>query len=71
MTIRENIRRKNVWDQTNGMIMGVVERGKSMGSVRNILVLGDYRLEVGTHQGCLNYLNGMELGNNAKMTFFY
>jgi hypothetical protein len=34
------------------MIMGTVGRGKSMGSVKNILVLGEYILEVGLHRGC-------------------
>jgi hypothetical protein len=33
------------------------------------LVLGEDRLEVRVHRGCLNYLNGMQLENNAQMTF--
>jgi hypothetical protein len=41
-----------------------------MGSVKNILVLGEYILEFGMQKGCLNCLNGMELGNNSRMTFF-
>jgi hypothetical protein len=28
------------------------------------------RLEVGKHKRCLNGLNIVEFGNNAKMTFF-
>jgi hypothetical protein len=52
------------------MIMDVVRRGKSKGSVKNRLVLVGYRLEVRVHIGCLNNLNEMELGNNARMTFF-
>jgi hypothetical protein len=51
------------------MIMNTVGRGKSMGSGKNILVFGEYRLEVRMHKWCLNCLNGMELGNNARMTF--
>jgi hypothetical protein len=52
------------------MIMDVAGRGKAMGGVKNSLVSGDYRLEVRMHRGCLNGLNRMELGNNARMTFF-
>jgi len=52
------------------MIMDIVGRGKSMGSVKKKLVLGEYSLEVGAHKGCLNFLNGMELGNNYIITLF-
>jgi hypothetical protein len=52
------------------MIMNTMGRGKSMGSGKKKLVLGDNRLEVRMHRGCLNCLNGMELGNNSRMTFF-
>jgi hypothetical protein len=52
------------------MIMNTMGRGKSMGSGKNSLVFGEDRLEVRMHKGCLNCLNGMELGNNARMTFF-
>jgi hypothetical protein len=52
------------------MIMDTMGRGKSMGSVKNSLVSGEYRLEVMVHRGCLNDVNGMELGNNSRMTFF-
>jgi hypothetical protein len=41
-----------------------------MGSVKNKLVSEEYRLKVGMHEGCLNCLNGMELGNNVGITFF-
>jgi hypothetical protein len=44
------------------MIMDVMGRGKCMGFVKNSLVLGEYRLEVMMHKGCLNGLNIMELG---------
>jgi hypothetical protein len=40
MMIRVNIGRKAVKDQGNGMIMDIVGRGKSLGSVKNKLVLG-------------------------------
>jgi hypothetical protein len=33
-------------------------------------MLGNDRLEVRVHRGSLIYLNGMELGNDARMTFF-
>jgi hypothetical protein len=52
------------------MIMNATRSEKSMGSGKNGLVLGEDRLEVKMHRGCLNCLNGMELGNNAQMTFF-
>jgi hypothetical protein len=70
MMIRVNIGRKISWYERNGMIMDAMGRGKSMGSGKNNLVSGEYRLEVGMHRGCLNGLNGMELGNNTRMTFF-
>jgi hypothetical protein len=46
------------------MIMNTMGRGKSMGW-KNGLVFGDYRLEARMNKGCLNFLNGMELGNNS------
>jgi hypothetical protein len=33
-------------------------------------VFGEDRLEVRMHRGCLNFLNGMELGNSSLVTFF-
>jgi hypothetical protein len=68
--IKVNIGRNTSWYLRNGMIMGTTGRGNSMGSVKNILVSGKYILEVKVHRGCLNDVNGMELGNNARMTFF-
>jgi hypothetical protein len=68
--IRENIGRKIVEDERNGMIMNTTRRRKSLGSGKNSLVSGDETLEVRMHQRCLNCLNRMELGNNVKMTFF-
>jgi hypothetical protein len=70
MTIRANIGRKTSWYKRNGMIMGTMGRGNSMGSVKNRLVFGEYRLKVRVHRGCVNDVNGMELGNNSRMTFF-
>jgi hypothetical protein len=52
------------------MVMVVAGGGKALGSLENNLVLGKDRLEVGVHRGCLNCLNGMELGNDTRMTFF-
>jgi hypothetical protein len=52
------------------MIMGAARRGKSMWTIKNSLVLGENRLEVRVHRGCLNGMNLMELGNYARMTFF-
>jgi hypothetical protein len=37
--------------------------------LKHNLVLGEDRLEVRMYRGCLNRLNGMKLGNNARMTF--
>jgi hypothetical protein len=52
------------------MIMGTTGRGDSMESVGDSLISREYRLEVKVQKGCLNDMNGMELGNNARMTFF-
>ena len=41
-----------------------------MGSGKNNLMFIEDVLEVLRHRGCLSCLYGMELGNNAKMTFF-
>jgi hypothetical protein len=62
MTIRENIGRNIVENKGNVMIMNTAGRGNSLRSGNNNLVFGDDRLEVRMHRGCLNYLNGMELG---------
>jgi hypothetical protein len=52
------------------MIMNTMGRGKSMASGKNDLDFGEDRLEVRMHKGCIDCLNGMELGNNSLMTFF-
>jgi hypothetical protein len=52
------------------MIMKTVGRGKAMGSGKNSVVFGKYRLEVRMHRWCLNYLHGIELGNNVEMSLF-
>jgi hypothetical protein len=46
------------------MIMDATGRGKAIGGVKNILVSGEYILEVKMHIGCLNDLNRMDLGIN-------
>ena len=45
------------------------EKGKSLGGLKHSLVLGEDRLDVGMDRGCFNHLNGMKLGDNARMTF--
>ena len=52
------------------MIMDSTGREELFGSDKNNLVEGEDRLEVGMHRGCLNSMNGVELGNNARMTLF-
>ena len=68
--IRENIGRETSRDKWNVMIMNFMGRGNSLGSGKNSLVFGEYRLEVRMHKWGLNGLNGMELGKNSLMTFF-
>jgi hypothetical protein len=70
MTIRTNIGRRTSKYQGNGMIMVTMGRGNSMGSVKDSLVSGKYRLEVKVHRGILNDGNGIELGNNSRVMFF-
>jgi hypothetical protein len=70
MTIRVNIGRKTTLYERDGMLMDSKGRGKFFGSGKNNLVAGEYRFEVNMHRGCLNKLNGMELGNNAIITLF-
>jgi hypothetical protein len=65
VTIRVNIGRKTSRNKGNGMIMNTTRRGKSLRSGKNSLMFGYDILEVRMHEGCLNYLNGMELGNNT------
>jgi hypothetical protein len=70
MTIGMNIGRKAVGDKGNGMIMNTMGRRKSLGSGKNNLMFGEDGLEVLHNRGCLSGMNGMELCNNARMTFF-
>jgi hypothetical protein len=70
MMIGTNIGRKVVGDKGNGMIMNNTERRESLGNVKNYLMFREDGLEVLWHRGCLSCLNGMELCNNSKMTFF-
>jgi hypothetical protein len=49
---------------------GHYRRGKAIGSLENNVMLGKDKLQVRVHRGSLNCLNGMELGNDARMTFF-
>jgi hypothetical protein len=65
MMIRENNGKKTAQNKRNKMIMNTMGRGKSMESGKNKLVLGEYRLEVRMHRRCLNYLDGMDMGNNS------
>ena len=70
MMIGMNIGRKDVGDKCNGMIMNTTRRRMSLESGKNDLMFGEDGLEVLRHRGCLNGLNGMELCNNSRMTFF-
>jgi hypothetical protein len=67
VTIGTDIRRKASWYKGNGMIMKTTGRRESLGSGKDHLMFKEDGLE---HKGCLSFLYGMELGNNAKMTFF-
>jgi hypothetical protein len=68
--IGTDIGRKVSWDKGNGMIMNTTRRRESLGTGKNHLMFREDGLEVLHHKGCLGGLDGMELGNNAKMTFF-
>jgi hypothetical protein len=70
MTIGTTIGRKDVRDKENGMIMNTTTRRESLGSGKNNLMFREDGLEVPRHKGCLSGLNGMELCNNSRMTFF-
>jgi hypothetical protein len=52
------------------MVTVIAEGGKTLGSLENSLMGVNDSLQVWVYQGCLNCLNGMELGNDARMTFF-
>jgi hypothetical protein len=64
------IGRKDSWDKGNGMIMNTTRRRESLVSGKNYLMFREDGLEVLRHRGCRSCLYGMELGNNAWMTFF-
>jgi hypothetical protein len=68
--IGTNIGRKDSWNKGNGMIMNTTGRRDSLGSGKNHMVFREDGLEVLRHKGCLSCLYDMELGNNARMTFF-
>jgi hypothetical protein len=70
MTIRTNIGRKTAQDERHGMIMDSIGKGNFFWSGKNNLVAGEDRLELRMHKMCLNNMNGVELGNNSRMTFF-
>jgi hypothetical protein len=65
-----NIGRKDSWDKGNGMIMNTTGRRESLGTGKNHLMFREDGLEVLWQKGCLSFLYGMELDNNAQMTFF-
>ena len=50
--------------------MNTMGRRKSPGGGKNSLVFGDDTSEVKIHRWALNFLDRVELGNNARMTFF-
>jgi hypothetical protein len=70
--MRMNIGRENTKDKGNGMIMGVMIRGNFLWVVKNIFVFGEKRLylRMNSSRGGLNGLNGIQLCNNDRMTFF-
>ena len=70
MLIGMNIGRKVVGYEGNGMIMNTMRNRKSLGSGKTHLMFREDVLEVLRHRGCLSGLNGMELCNNVRMTFF-
>jgi hypothetical protein len=70
VTIGMDIEREDSWDKGNGMIMNTTGRRDSLGSGKNHLMFREDGLEFQWHRGCLSCLYGMELGNNAIMSFF-
>jgi hypothetical protein len=70
MMIRANIGRNTSRYERNGMIMDSMGRGMFFGSGKNNLVEGEDISKVEMHIGCLNNMNGVDLGNNARMTLF-
>jgi hypothetical protein len=70
MTIGMDIGRKDAQDKGNGMTMKTMGRKESLESGKNHLMFRGDGLEVLRNKRCLSGLYGMELGNNARMTFF-
>jgi hypothetical protein len=70
VTIETYIGREDFWYKGNGMIMNTMGRRESLGSGNDHLMFIEDGLEVLQNRGCLRFLYGMELGNNARMTFF-
>jgi hypothetical protein len=70
MNIMENIGRKNTLYERDGMIMDSMGRRNFFGSVKKNLVVEEDRLEIKMHRGCLDILNGVDLGNNSRMNLF-
>jgi hypothetical protein len=68
--IETDIGSESSWYKGNGMIMNTTGRWESLGSGKYHLMFREDGLEVLWHRGYLSCLYGMELGNNAKMTFF-
>jgi hypothetical protein len=52
------------------MVMVVVGGGKALGSLENSVMEGKENLKIGVYQRFINCLNGMELGNDVRMTLF-
>jgi hypothetical protein len=70
MMIRMNIGKKVIRKKGNRMIMNTTGRRNYLGIGKNNLMFGEDGLEVLQHRGCLSGMNGMELCNNCRMTFF-
>jgi hypothetical protein len=47
--------------------MATVGGGKAQGILENSVMVGNDRLKFGVYWGCLNCLNGMELGNDTRI----
>jgi hypothetical protein len=70
VTIGTYIGRRASWDKGKRMIMNTTGRRESLGTGKKHLMFREDGLEVLQHRGYLSFLYGMELGNNARMTFF-
>jgi hypothetical protein len=51
------------------MVIVYVGGGKALGIFENSGMEGKDHLEIRVYQGCFNFLNGMELVNDARMAF--